>query len=142
MTSLDDPALMVKARKDEIEYSRSMGVYANVDVQECWNVTGKACIGDRWVEINKSDFSKPNYRSRLVAMEFSTGVCPELQAATPPSECLRIILSKTANGHKKGVSLMYADVSRAYFYAKGVRPVYVRLPEEEMAEGGESRCGK
>ena len=37
---------------------------------------------------------------------------------------------------------MYADVSRAYFYAKAVRPVYVKLPDEDMTEGDECRCGK
>ena len=77
-----------------------------------------------------------------MAKEFNTGVCPELYAATPPSECLRIMISKAASGRKKGVSMMYADVSLAYLYAKAVRPVYVQLPEEEMAEGDESRCGK
>ena len=52
------------------------------------------------------------------------------------------MISKAASGRKKGVSMMYADVSRAYVYAKAVRPVYVQLPEEDMAEGDESRCGK
>ena len=98
-------------------------MYEKVDVQECWNVTGKEPIGVRWVDINKGDSSKPNCRSRLVAKEFNTGVRPEVYAATPPSECLRIMFSKTANGHKKGVSLMYADVSKAYLYARAVRPV-------------------
>ena len=37
---------------------------------------------------------------------------------------------------------MYADLSTAYFYAKAVRPVYVRLPEEDMAKGDQSRCGR
>ena len=37
---------------------------------------------------------------------------------------------------------MYADVSRAYFYAKAVRPVYVKLPDEDREEGDEARCGK
>ena len=62
-----DPALMVQARKDEIEYFRSMGVYEKVDVQECWNVLGKAPIGVHWVDINKGESGKPNYRSRLAA---------------------------------------------------------------------------
>ena len=92
-----DPALMVKVRKDKIEYFRSVGVYEKVDVQECWNVTDKAPIGVRWVDFNKCDSSKTTYRRRLVAKEFNTGVWPELYAATPPSECLRIMLSKTAN---------------------------------------------
>ena len=55
-----DPALMVKARKDEIKYFRSTGVYEKVDVQECWNVSGKAPIGVRWVDFYKGDSTKPN----------------------------------------------------------------------------------
>jgi hypothetical protein len=37
---------------------------------------------------------------------------------------------------------MYADVSRAYFYAKASRPVYVKIPTEDWEEGDEERCGK
>ena len=37
---------------------------------------------------------------------------------------------------------MYADVSRAYFYAKAVRPVYVQLPAEDFEEGDEHNCGE
>ena len=125
-----------------IEYFRQMGVYAKVDVNECWRETGKVPIAVQWVDINKGDSTNPNYRGRFVAKEFNTGPCPELYAATPPSECLRIMLSKMASGRGKGVSLMYADVSRAYFYAKAVRPVYVRLPEEDTGPGDEGKCGK
>jgi hypothetical protein len=42
----------------------------------------------------------------------------------------------------QGFRIMYADVSRAYFYAKAVRPVYVKLPDEDREEGDEARCGK
>ena len=38
--------------------------------------------------------------------------------------------------------MMYADVSRAYFYAKAFRPVYVRLSDEDRAEGDEQMCGR
>ena len=91
-SQLLDPALMVKIRKDKMEYFRSMGVYEKVDIQECCNITGKASIGVRSVDINKGDSSRQNYRSRLVAKEFNTGVCPEMYAATPPSECMRSLL--------------------------------------------------
>jgi hypothetical protein len=37
---------------------------------------------------------------------------------------------------------MYADVSRAYFYAKAVRPVYVKLPDEDFETGDENMCGR
>ena len=133
---------MIKARQDEIEYVRSMGVYEKVDVQECWNITGKAPIAVRWLDINKGVYARPKYRSRLVAKEFNTGVCPELYAATLPSECIRIMLSKAASGQGKGVRLMYADVSRAYFYSKAVRPVYVRHPEEDTGPGDERTAGE
>ena len=42
----------------------------------------------------------------------------------------------------KGFRIMYADVSRAYFYAKAVRLVYVKLSDEDKEEGDEARCGK
>ena len=119
-----------------------MGVYEKVDIGESWEQTGKAPIAVRWVDINKGDSIKPNYRSRLVAKEFNTGPCPELYAATPPSECLRLLLSKVASGRKQNIGLVYADVSRAYFYAKAVRPVYVKLPDEDLEKGDEHRCGK
>ena len=51
------------------------------------------------------------------------------------------MLSLVASGKLKGIGLMYADVSRAYFYAKAVRPVYVKLPDEDWQKGDENRCG-
>ena len=116
------------------------GVYVKVPIEEGWRETGKEPVGCRWVDINKGDEAKPNYRSRLVANEFNTGVRPEWYAATPPTECLRLLLSKLATD--KGLKLMYVDVSRACFYAKAVRPVYVKLPEEDIEEGDGNRCGK
>ena len=47
---------------------------------------GIKIVGARWVDINKGDNHHPNYRSRLVAMEFKTDEKPEWYAATPPSE--------------------------------------------------------
>ena len=125
-----DPGLMVKARREEIAYFRDMGVYEKVDINEVWSETGKAPIAVRWVDINKGDTANPNYRSRLHAKEFNTGVCPELYAATPPSECLRLMLSLVASGRHRNASLMYADVSRAYSYAKAVRSCLRQAPGE------------
>ena len=42
----------------------------------------------------------------------------------------------------RDMELMYADVSRAYFYAKAVRPVYVDLPSEDKGPEDEQSCGK
>jgi len=76
----------------------------------------------------------------LVAKEFNTGVRPDLYAAAPPSECLRLLLGKLATD--RTLKLMYADVSRAYFYAKAIRPVYVQLTDEDLEDGDEGKCGR
>ena len=114
-------------------------MYEKVDVEEAYRITVKGPIAVRWVDINKGDTTNPKYRSRLVAKEFNTGVNQNLYAATPPSECLRLMLSLLASSREKGTTLMYADVSRAYFYAKAERPVYVKLPAEDMEPGDEGK---
>ena len=134
------PALMKIARLEEMQYFRDMNVYEKVDIAECWHATGQAPIPVRWVDINKGDELSPNYRSRLVAKEYKTDIRPDLYAATPPSECLRLMMSRMAS--TRGAKMMYADVSRAYFYAKVSRPVYVKLPDEDVGPGDEGKCGK
>ena len=64
------PELVAAARKEEIAYFKSMGVYQKVSTNECWAETGKAPIPVRWIDINKGHGSAPNYRSRLVAKEY------------------------------------------------------------------------
>ena len=135
-----EPRRVRLARKEEIMYFKKREVYEKVKVEECWKATGKPPIGVRWVDINKGDSANPNYRSRLVAMEFKTDNKPEWYAATPPSECLKLVLHKMAMSRK--AKIMYADVSRAYFYAKASRPVYVTIPEEDREAGDEGYCGK
>ena len=41
----------------------------------------------------------------------------------------------------KNNKFMYADVSRAYFYATAVIPVDVILPEKDREPGDETTCG-
>ena len=50
---------MIKARKEEILYFKQMGVYDKVDNKESYDVTGKAPIADRWVDVNKGDSASP-----------------------------------------------------------------------------------
>ena len=130
-----------KARKEEIAYFQSMKVYEKLPIAEAYEKTGKAPILTRWIDINKGDKKKPLYRSRLVAKEFNTGARPDLFAATPPTECLKLLLHKLTTRGKE-YKLLYADVSRAYFHAKAMRPVYVRIPQEDFEPGEEGLCGK
>ena len=79
------------ARQEEIEYFRDKKVYVRVPRAQCWARTGKAPIKVKRVDVNKGDEEHPNYRSRLVAMEFKKGVNTEWFAGTPPLEGLRIL---------------------------------------------------
>ena len=54
---------------EEIGELAKHGVYEKVPITECWNKTGAAPIGTRWVEVNKGDGKNIEYRSRLVAQE-------------------------------------------------------------------------
>ena len=65
------PSIVCEARLEELEYFKSIKVYEYAPVSECVKITGKPPIGTRWIDSNKGDVAHPNYRSRLVAKEFS-----------------------------------------------------------------------
>ncbi len=86
-----------------------------------------------WSDTNKGDADNPNVRCRLVGKEFRTGPDDALFAITPPLDALRLIISRASTlgaGNKKS-EIMINDVSRAYFYAKCTRDLYVELPVED-----------
>ena len=56
---------MKEARKLEMEYFEKLGVYVRVDWSELEKMGGKL-IGTRWVDVNKGDSTKIDYRSRMV----------------------------------------------------------------------------
>ena len=69
-----DPKLVRMAREDEIKGALSHNVWTKVPTKECYDKTGKAPIGTRWVDINKGDEERENYRSRVVGKEFNDGL--------------------------------------------------------------------
>ena len=40
------------------------------------------------------------------------------------------------------MKVLYVDVSRAYFYAKSIRPTYIKLPDEDPRAGEQGTVGK
>ena len=68
---------------EEADYIHKMDLYTNVPVTQCYQQIGKAPISVRWIDINKGDVEKPNYRSRLVAREINIYKREDLFAATP-----------------------------------------------------------
>ena len=127
-----DPKKVVVARATELEFFHKRGVYVKVKRSK---VTGKI-IRLKWIDTNKGDNDNPNYRSRLVGMEFSSGADPENFASTPPIEGLRVVVSHAATKtNKKKHKFMINDIARAYFNAKLDRDLYVELPPEDREEG-------
>eukprot|EP00973_Karenia_brevis_P095138 12425852-Karenia_brevis.AAC.1 len=135
---------MVKAaRLEEMRYFKKMGVYKKVPLSKCYELTGKGPIDVRWIDTNKQDSKNPLYRSRLVAKQFKTGNDPDLFAATPPLEAMKIIISTAATkGEGETRKIMVNDVSRAYFYARSESPTFVKICDEDWEDGDEHKCGE
>ena len=84
-----DPGLVRKAREEEMIEFNKHGVYIKVPVKECWDVTGRAPIGCRWVDVNKGDEDNPEYRSRNVAHDLKHDRNQDLSAATSSQKPIR-----------------------------------------------------
>ena len=137
--------LVHEARAEEIEYARRYKVWEEVPVQQAWDRTGKAPISSRWIDVNKGDEARPQYRSRLVIQEVRSSNIEAIFAATPPLESVRMLLSLQRTGHQKdargrGRKVMFIDIRRAHWTARIFREVYVALPEE--AGLPEGTCGR
>ena len=128
--------LVTIARAEEMETFKKFGVYTKRPLKECWDETGKGPIKVKWVDINKGDTEREEYRSRLVAMEIALNKREDLFAATPSPEAKKMLFSLFVS--KEKMCLDFIDVSRAYLHAKSSRKMYVELPPEDAQEG---MCG-
>ena len=57
-------------------------------------------------------------------------------------KALKVLISIAATSEYKDICLMHNDVSRAYFRAEAIRPVYVDIIDEYWSPGDENSCGK
>ena len=132
-----DPKLVSEARQAEMRYFKRMQVYRKVSIRKCWHMMGKAPIGVRCVDVIQQDNINPKYRSRLVAKDFKTSNDPELYAATPPLEALKLIISMEATNSKEQnrviKKIMVNDVSRTYFYARSDKPTLLRYVRKTVS---------
>ena len=145
------PEEVKKARQLEMDYLHKQGVYSKVPLQQCLDETGKQPIGTRWLDTNKGDPVKPVYRSRLVVREIKAAKRPEDQlpqnllfSSTPPLEAMRLLCSlwstKRVSKSNQRLKLGLWDISRAHFYGRPTRRIFIQLPPEEQT-GGELMCG-
>ena len=117
---------VLAARKEELDWLKKAEVHEKRTIEECWNETGKAPITLKWIDRNKGDSVKPNYRSRIVVREVKKqhGALPGhvLFSNMPPLEAAKILCSEltTKKNSKKGKPLKLAlyDTLRAHFYTE------------------------
>ena len=137
-----DPALVVRAREEEMKGFKEFGVYDYVRREEARaHPTGKK-VGVRWVDVDKGSSEAPVIRSRLVCQEFAgSEVRNDLFAATPPLSATRSLLSLAASKGRsqwKADRIMVVDVKKAFLYGKIDRTVFVELPKEDpMSKSGD-----
>ena len=138
-----DREKVIEARRLEMEYVRNMGVYSKVPMAEAKR-HGAKVITTKWIDTNKGSEAETNYRSRLVGRELNLSDRPDLFAATPPLESLRYIVSRCASAQhrQRPHRILSIDVSRAYFYAESIRPVFIQIPEEDRLPGDEGMVGR
>ncbi|CAE7515888.1 unnamed protein product [Symbiodinium natans] len=140
-----DARKVAEARASELAWVKKQGVYEKVEESVCWDETGRPPITLKWVDRNKGDDVRENYRSRLVVREVKSqgqaALIPDyaLFSSMPPLEGLKILCSllttlKRSKGGKK-LTLKLTDISRAHFYGKAERRVFVTLPEGDEAPG-------
>ena len=87
-----DPELVAKARSEEVEFMEKIGLYQEVDIAECLEITGRAPISTRWVDVNKGSMESPNVRCRS-----------DIFAAMPPLEAKKLLFPKGGR-REKGVA--------------------------------------
>ena len=76
---------------------------------------GCKVITTRWLDINKGDQERPDYRSKLVGRELALDKRLDLFAATPPLESLKMICAICASNQNKRdpFRVLTVDVKRA-----------------------------
>ncbi|CAK0837947.1 unnamed protein product, partial [Prorocentrum cordatum] len=133
-----DPERVRSARAEEMRYIEELKVLELSDHETCIQETGSPPIPTDWVDIDKGDPSRPNYRSRLVARETRRRTTIDADdwaatfAATPPYEAFRLQLSLLMTGPRPEnlndeEVLMLLDISRAHLHSPLNRVVFVRI---------------
>ena len=129
--------LVLAARREEIDWVHSEGLYEIVPMQECRDA-GMKPLDLTWVDTDKSvDPTRKKIRSRLCAREYKTKKqgkihralpASQLFSAMPPLEAVKVLVSimKSVSVSNKGkpLKLRHYDISRAHFQGTAQRLVW------------------
>ena len=92
-----DPELARRARLEEIQFMKKIGLFEEVPVEQCCEMIGKDPITTKWVDIDKGTVDRPDVRCRLVARDFKPKGerdRGDLFAAMPPLESKKLLFQK------------------------------------------------
>ena len=138
-----DPVLVAEAKLSELQEVYKFKVYVKRPITECWERTGKKPYKVLWTILNKGDEKNPEIRARLVVCQykFLDPYREDTHSATPPYECLRIVISLCytedyeEDKHEPDV-IVVLDVKRAHFHSKARRDdLYTELCPEDAEPG-------
>ena len=125
---------MHEALVKELAYLKNRCVYEYASVKDTVAAVGKRPLRLKWIDTNKGDPKNYQIRSRLVCTEIRPKGTEAIFSATPPLESLRTLMtiaSQPLDNPKDPLCITLADISRAHFYAKAEREVYIQLPPED-----------
>ena len=96
-----------KARREEIDYIESKGIWERVPVQRCWDKTGKAPTSGKWVDVQKGE----GVRSRYVGRDFKRKARVPGQRSS--RQCLR---SRRRRLYSGGLLLRWVKLESKSYY--------------------------
>ena len=144
--------LVLAARREEIGWVHSEGVYEIVSMQECKD-TGMKPLDLVWVNTDKSVVPLARKFDRLCAREYKTKKQGKMQralpssqlfSAMPPLEAVRVLVSIMMSvslwNKGKPLKLRHYVISRAHFQGTAQRLIDIRV--RSMAKSKDSRLIK
>ena len=147
--------LVLAARREEIDWVHSEGVYEIVSMQECGDA-GVKPLDLIWVDTDKSvDPTRKKIRSRLCATEYKTKKQGKIQRALPASQLfsamppleaakvlVSIMMSVSLSNKGKTLKLRHRDINKLHFQGTAQRLIYIKLPAEDRQKNGEDKVGR
>ena len=147
--------LVLAARREEIEWVHSEGVYEIVAMPDCVDV-GPTLLDHIWVNTDKSvDPAHKKIQSRLCAREHKTKKqgkiqkslpAPQLLSAMPPLEAVKALVSIMMSGSwsnkRKPLKLRHYEISRTHFQGTAQRLIYVGHLAEDRQRYSEDNVGR
>ena len=128
------------ARRSELEFGEQLGAWVVRPREEAILRSGRAPIRTRWIDCNKGDDRREEYRSRLVVQEtrrvssIADDDIAAVSSATPPLEVVRLFCSMCMTHQGPGAEplvMQFIDISRAHPHAEALRDnLYIEAPPE------------